>query len=87
MLRLKAHNLRKGFGIKTGAADEGSVDVRLRHEPCDIGSVDRTAVEDSHAVGCSTPPLVGDHATAEDLLQETMLKIARGLPGFIGHQF
>jgi RNA polymerase sigma-70 factor (ECF subfamily) len=28
--------------------------------------------------------LVGDHATAEDLLQETMLKIARGLPQFEG---
>ena len=28
--------------------------------------------------------LVGDRATAEDLLQETLLKIARGLPGFEG---
>ena len=28
--------------------------------------------------------LVGDPATAEDLLQETLLKIARGLPGFEG---
>ncbi len=28
--------------------------------------------------------LVGNRATAEDLLQETMLKIARGLPGFEG---
>ena len=28
--------------------------------------------------------LVGDHATADDLLQETMLKVARGLPGFEG---
>ena len=28
--------------------------------------------------------LTGNHATAEDLLQETMVKIARGLPGFEG---
>ncbi len=28
--------------------------------------------------------LVGDHATADDLLQETLLKIARSLPGFEG---
>jgi len=28
--------------------------------------------------------LAGDRATAEDLLQETLLKIARGLPGFEG---
>ena len=28
--------------------------------------------------------LVGNRATAEDLLQETLLKIARGLPGFEG---
>ena len=28
--------------------------------------------------------LVGDRATADDLLQETLLKIARGLPGFEG---
>ena len=28
--------------------------------------------------------LVGNHATADDLLQETLLKIARGLPGFEG---
>ena len=28
--------------------------------------------------------LVGDHATADDLLQDTLLKIARGLPQFEG---
>ena len=28
--------------------------------------------------------LTGNHATAEDLLQETLVKIARGLPGFEG---
>ena len=28
--------------------------------------------------------LSGDHATADDLLQETLVKIARGLPGFEG---
>jgi RNA polymerase sigma-70 factor (ECF subfamily) len=28
--------------------------------------------------------LTGNHATAEDVLQETLMKIARGLPGFEG---
>ena len=28
--------------------------------------------------------LAGNHATAEDLLQETLVKVARGLPGFEG---
>src|SRR5688572_11419482 len=37
--------------LQAGAAHEAPVDVRLLHDPADVGGLDRPAVEDPQAVG------------------------------------
>ena len=38
-------------GVEGGSADQCAVDVALRHDPGDVGRLDRAAVEHAHAVG------------------------------------
>jgi len=53
-------------------------------EPSECPSFEEVAEELSGPLQRYLERMVGNRATADDLLQETLLRIARGLPGFEG---
>src|SRR6476646_10878416 len=46
------NNLSKTLGLQTRATHQGSVDVRLRHQPCDVVGLDRSPIKDPHFLCC-----------------------------------
>lgn len=56
----------------------------MSDNPSETPSFEDVAGELSGPLGCYLDRMVGNQATADDLLQETLLRIARGLPSFEG---
>src|SRR6478672_7538721 len=76
--------------LQGGASDEASVDVRLVHDPADVGGLDRPAVEDAERVGRGVAvhlahPLADGRAHLLRVIGGRDLACADGPHGLVGH--